>query len=348
MNRDSKGRFCSANNATVNNENNTNKKENNIMMNKTNAKETRMATLKANGINTNNFFNLNMNIPVGANVQITIDGVPYVINSSNDVIVKDIMENGYVFNSRTDGRFVTAMTFKMLNGRSYNRKTRQYETGWDAYLRNNFGFMYQFEMLRDELHKLAKMERSNDPEFARLSNFFTKYVVVATCNYYIYQLKKFVKNQPTRKCKGVPYVKLNRYGNVFVKDLYVKVYNPLNFALGMIKDSKDYATLEKKFDVFVGLMVKLPYETTKCSEWKDAFKGKGAYLTLLNIIKFHDVTVQSYETGELLDRDESVAYVESLLDTYKGAYWKYHELLKKAISDNNFDLKESITSQNAN
>lgn len=342
MIRDEKGRFCSANNATVNN-NNNNKGEN--TMNKTNAKETRMETLKANGVNVNNFFNLNMNIPVGANVQITIDGVPYVINSSNDAIVKDIMENGYVFNYKTSGRWVAAQTFKMLNGRSYNRKTKQYETGWDAYLRNCYGYMYQFEQMLDEIYKLAKMERDNDPDFEKLKNFYTKEVIVETCEHYIYQLKKFVKNQPTRKCKGVPYVKLAKYRDVFVKDLYVKVYNPLNFALGMIKDSKDYATLEKKLDVFIGLMVKLPYDTPKASVWKDSFKGNGAYKTLNNIVKHHGVTLQNYETGELLDRDGSVAYIDSLLNTYKGAYWKYHELLKKAIVDNNFDLRKSIESQ---
>ena len=106
MIRDSKGRFCK-----VNNVNNTNKGEN-IMMNK---KEMRMETLKANGIDTKNFFNLSMNLPVGCNIEITIDGVPYTINSSNDEIVKEIIDNGYVFNSRTDGRWVCAQTFAMLN-----------------------------------------------------------------------------------------------------------------------------------------------------------------------------------------------------------------------------------------
>ena len=92
-------------------------------------------------------------------------------------------------------------------------------------------------------------------------------------------------------------------------------------------------------------MVKLPYDTPKCSKWKDAFKGKGAYVTLLNIAKFHDVRIISYETGELLNRDDSVDYVESKLSAYRNQYWRFHELLKATIEANDFDLNRSIVNQ---
>lgn len=341
-----------------------------------NARENRMITLTENGININNFFDLSMRIPFGAEVKIIVDGremivgqnngfvpdvssgenvasvdangnsiVNGVVNALSDPIVQNIMDNGYLFNSRVDGRWVTAQTFKMLNERTFNYKTRQYETGWNAYLRNRYSYMYQFDMMLDELHKLAKMERSNDPDFARLSSFFTKQVVYATCKHYIRQLKKYINKQPTRRCQGVPYVKLNRYGNVFIRDLNNKVYSKLEFALSAINNSASYTMLEDKLKLFMFAMCKLPYETPKCPLWKDAFKGKGAYVTLLNIIKFHGVTVQNYETGEILNRDESISYVESLLDTYRGQYWKFHELLKATIELNNFDLKQSIDSQ---
>lgn len=307
-------------------------------------KNERMNTLKQNGYDTSKFFNLNMDIPVGAKVEIKIDGVPYSINSimNNDTIVKGILDNGYVFNSRTDGRFIVAQTFKMLNEKSYNHKLNMYEYGWDAYLRNSYGYMYQFDMMLDEVHKLAKMEKSNDPDFVRLSSFFTKDVVFETCNHYMRQLKKYIKNQKHRKCKGIPYVKLAKYGNVFLNNLDDKVYNKLYYALTLIRNADSYKMLEDGLKLFMDFIVKLPYTTPKSSVWKTAFKGKGAYVTLLNIVKFHNVTVENYETGEKLDRDDSVAYIESLLNEYKGEYWKYHELLKKTIADNSFDLRNSI------
>ena len=132
---------------------------------------------------------------------------------------------------------------------------------------------------------------------------------------------------------------------MFVSDLNNKVYSCLNLYLQAINNSNSYKELEKCLRGFMNLMCKLPYGTPKCSQWKDAFKGKGSYVTLLNIIKFHNVRVVSFETGELLDRDSSVAYVESKLTKYKGNYWKFHELLKATIKANNFDLKKSIESQ---
>lgn len=336
LQRDSKGRFCKANE----NINNTNKGDK--MMNN---KEMRMETLKSNGINTNNFFNLNMNIPVGSNVEIFIDGVPYTFNSSNDEIVKKIINNGYVFNSKTDGRFICAQTFKMLNRPFYNWKTRQYEVGFDAYLRNRYPFMYQFDMMLDEVHRLSKMERNHDPEFSKLSSFFTKEVVVKTCEHYLKQLKKYIQSQPNRKCNGVPYVKLNKFGNVFIKDLNEKVYRPIERSIDFLKTKGNYTELEVNLKYFMSKICKLPADTPKCSQWKDAFKGKGAYVTLLNIVKFHGCRVQNYETGEILNRDESVVYVENLLNTYKGEYWRFHELLKATIKFNNFDLRKSIDLQ---
>lgn len=315
------------------------------MTNRKNNKETRMESMKKVGLDTSKFFNLNMNVPVGSKVVVTIDGVPYTIDSTTDAIVKDIVEKGYVHNPKTDGRFVCAQTFKMLNEPSYNQNTCQYEYGWDAYLRNMYGYMYQFDMMTDELHRLSKMEQSKDPDFVKLNQFFSKQVVIGTCEHYMRQLKKYIKHAPSHKCKGKPYVKLNRYGDVFITDLEEKVYKPLNDVLHIMKYSRTYKALLFNLQAFMDVMVKLPYDTPKCPVWKDAFKGIGSYKTLNNICKFHGVTLQNYETGELLDRDESIAYIDRLLKTYKNEYWKYHELLKKAIVDNNFDLRKSIESQ---
>lgn len=350
-----------------------------------NNKQQRMEALRQAGIDISQFFELSLRIPLNAEVKISVNGQEMiaaggfvsnvsnggtvapvdangnsVINGfvtatdspisnladlTNDPIVQGIMDAGYVFNSHIDGRFVTAQTFKMLKEKSYNPKTRQWESGWDAYLRNSYSYMYQFDMMLDELHRLAKMQRDNDSEFERLSSFFTKKVVYETCNHYIRQLKKYISNQKTRKCKGVPYVTLNKYGYVFIKDLDSKVYFKLRTALNDINNSSNYTELEKNLKAFIKAMVKLPYDTPKASIWKDAFKGKGAYVTLLNIVKFHDVKVVSYETGELLNRDDSVVYVEGKLVDYRNQYWKFHELLKATIEANNFDLNRSIASQ---
>ena len=257
----------------------------------------RIETLRQNGIDISNFFDLSLRIPLGATVTLNINGqqlvatsgfntdanesIPCVISdghivpvnsngntvvlggytysgeslTTDDTIIQNIMDSGYVFNSRTDGRFVCAQTFRMLNEKSYNIKTRQYEYGWDNYLRNSYGFMYQFDMMKDEVHKLARMERNNDTEFEKLSSFFTKEVIIATCEHYIRQLRKFVNKQKRRKCHGVPYVKLNKYGNVFVRDLNDKVFSKLKTALNNMNNCSNYEMLERHLKSFIKVMV---------------------------------------------------------------------------------------------
>lgn len=324
-------------------------------------KENRMAALNNAGIDTNKFFNINLtDIPVGTPVQVIIDGITYnltskdttIVNNNfhqenfmNDNVAKSIMDNGYVFNRRIDGRFVTAQTFKMLNSKSLNRNTNEFEYGWDSYLRNEYGYMYQFDMMLEELKRLARMEKDKDIEFIRLSNFFTKTVVVATCKQYIRQLKKYINNLPFKKCRRMPYVKLNKHGNVFLTDLQENVFSPLEKALNCIETATTYNGLYNALKYFMSNMSKLPNETPKCPQWKDAFKGKGAYVTLLNIVKFHNVKVTDFKTGKVYDRDQSIDYIYSLLSEYKGEYWRFHELLKTTIKQNQFDLRKSIESQ---
>ena len=135
-------------------------------------KNERMEKLNNANVDTSKFFNVNVNVPVGADLQILIDGVPYKVTS--DMIANGIMDAGYVFNRKTDGRYITAQTFHMLKDRSYNWERREYETGWDAYLRNYYVYDYQFTMLADELHRLARMEKEKDPAFEVHKKFFTK------------------------------------------------------------------------------------------------------------------------------------------------------------------------------
>ena len=68
-----KAEYENSNNETTNK--NLNKRGNDIMMErKMNNTEKRMETLKANGIDTTNFFDLSMRIPFGAEVKILVDG----------------------------------------------------------------------------------------------------------------------------------------------------------------------------------------------------------------------------------------------------------------------------------
>ena len=303
-------------------------------------KNERMNKLNNANVDTSKFFNVNVNVPVGADLKIMIDGVPYDITS--DMIAGNIMDAGYVFNRKVDGRFVTAQTFHMLNDRSFNWEKREYETGWDAYLRNYYVYDYQFRMLYDELHRLARMEKEKDPAFETHKKFFTKDVVVALCDEHIFRAKKFINKLPVKHCKGKSYKRIPGYGDVFCDEIQTKIYGKLLSHRSYVYFAKNYKELEKALNNFRCCLVKLPYNTPKCKAWKDAFKGKGGYITLMNIIKWHGCRIH------LMDTRESVAYVEKCLEEYKGELWRFHYLLKDVIAENHFDLATSIEKQKRN
>ena len=383
--RDSKGRFISnkGNNETTNK--NLNERGNDTMERKNNA-EVRMNKLAEAGVDTNNFFNINLQVPFGKEVRILVDGkemvvptntnvirtetglvgtytgVPAFVSSNGDVcnaetgevlvmandpIAQSIIEDGYVKNSKLFRRWITAHTFKMLNYEAWRNPNRK---GWEACMKDRYAYGYQFEMLKDELHTLAKLQKEDPEYFAERTMFFNGDVVVATLNDYLYRLKKYVKKQMKenpRTYRREPYCKLARYGNVLIKDLDDNVYIPIQERINVIESvvkADRYDLLEKEFNIFMNKFYnKLPYETPKCAVFKDAFKGAGAYYSLQNMIRFHNVVLRGY-----LGKYDSETRLKALLNgEYKNEVWKFHQLLVDTIAYNNFDLRKSIANGNA-
>lgn len=357
----------------------SNKKGNDTM--KTN-KDMRMEKLAQAGIATDNFFDLSMRVPFGAEVKIIVDGKEMIVpatnggtnlgnglvnqfadickmandagkiagwtlnGESNDPIAHGIINDGYVKNSKLFRRWITAQTFRMLNYQSYRNINRK---GWEACMKDCFSYEYQFDMTLDELHTLAKLQKEDPQYFAERTMFFNGDVVITLLEDYLRRLKKYVNKQTKenpRNYRKQPYVKLAKYGNVLVKDLDREVYAKIRCGITYVRESvsaNDYALIEKRFKDFMSKYYnKLPYETTKCAEWKDAFKGSGAYYTLQNLIRFHNVILRGWT-----NKYESETYLNALLyGEYKYNVWKFHQLLVDTIDYNDFDLKKSIANGN--
>lgn len=385
--RDEKGRFCKA---TTNNTLNNEKEK---AMNKTNTREARMNTLKENGVNIDNFFDLSLRIPLNAEVKISVngkemtigqpyfqpgissggdyaltdcyDGVPvvngvanYGVNNAHhkvdlihldgneiDKIAQSIMGSGYIRNSKLFRRWITAHTFRLLNYQSYKNPNRK---GWEAGLKDCYSYGYQFEMMLEEMRVLSILQKEDPDLFEERTHFFNGDVVVATLNDYLWRLKKYVNKQTRNKpraYKGKPYVKLARYGNVTTFDLYDKVYNPINKAITNVKAKCNTGNYKEIYESLKDFMDhyynKLPYETTKCSTWKDAFKGAGAFYSLQNLVRFHECFIKD-ENGIKWEGIDADIYLSRLLETYKCEVWRFHKVLNDVITYNNFDLCRSI------
>ena len=266
-----------------------------------------------------------------------------VLVKVNDPIAQSIINDGYVKNSKLFRRYVLAHTMKLLE---YVDRKNPNRKGWEAGFKDMYGYGYCFEMLKEELHTLAKLQKEDPEYFAERTRFFNGDVVVATLNDYLYRLKKYCNKQMRenpKKYKGQAYVKLARYGNVLVKDLDTKVYEPIKMGIEFVKsaaEANDYSRMERKFNEFMSKYYnKLPYETPKCAVFKDAYKGAGAYFSLQNMIRFHGVDVVGGCRGKYYCEE----YLSKLLNgEYKNEVWRFHQLLVETIENNNFDLRRSI------
>jgi hypothetical protein len=312
-------------------------------------KKERMEKLNNAGINTGKYFTLNVseNIPAGAKIHIVVDKdgnyIPEVVKE-NDVIFNQIIEDGYVRNTKLHRRWVMAQMFHMLNYVSYDGK----EKGYNACLRNHFDYKYTLDMMIEEVRVLSKLETRDKESFVERSKFFTKEVVVDVLNDYLEKLKQYVETLPDKNCKGVPY-KTVKGVNIFNADLDKKLYRPIRDRIQRVQRTVNYGQMYTALQMFMRYsFVKLPYNTPKSKVWVDAYKGEGAYYTLKNLVMFHDCTIFTGRYGRFdttarrFDGIEAVNHLKAKLDEYKGEGWRMFALMKKVIEDNNFDFNKRM------
>ena len=227
-----------------------------------------------------------------------------------------------------------AQMFQALNYVSWDRKRE----GYNEWLKN-FGIKYQFEMMLEEIRVLGKLEERDWETFKERSNFFTKEVVAKTMFDYIEKLKASIESKKTYKCKGVPYKKVAGR-DIFVEDLDKKIYAPMRSDIYKVKTARNYNEIYKELKTFMSKMITIPYTTTKCKEWIDAFKGEGAFYTLKNLVMFHNCGIMVGH--DMVYGMDAVKVLNERLYEYKGEGWRMFALMKKVIADNNFDFHKRM------
>ena len=303
-------------------------------------KNERMEKMNNAGISTGKFFTLNVteSIPAGAKIHVMVDGngnyIP--VCGENDAIANQIIEDGYVRNTRLFRRFVMAQMFRALNSEhKYWEKN-----GYNNYIKKHYSFQYTFDMMLEEIVVLSKLEVRDFESFVERSHFFTKDVVVKVMKDYIVELKAYVNGLQTKHCKKVPYKRIKNV-DIFVADLDKKIYKPLEYIISEMKRANNYEEMRKILVKFKRQMIKLPYETEKSKAWFDAYKGEGAFYTLKNLVMYHDCYIVA-ERGEKLTGYKAVCFLNSKLDEYQDAGWRMFALMKKVIEDNKFDFNKRM------
>lgn len=290
------------------------------------AKE-RIEALRNNGVDVSCLFAMQ-----GANGGECI--AQLTILNNNDPIFRGIAEQGTVPNRRLFRRWVMAQMFHMLSYTDYHST----EPVGVTEMIHRLGYEYQWRMLLGELHAQMKMEGKDPVNFTDRNRWFNAGVVTAMAQDYIAQLKKHVASLPEKKCKGIPYKHVGAE-NIFVEDLYLKLYYPLEMAMERIKYARNASQLYNAVKKFNDLRTKMKHDTPQSKEWVDAYKGAGAFFTMQNLIRFHDCTVINDE-GKCLDKSKSLAFLAVKAATYRnGKGYCLLAMLRKMLEDNGIDIK---------
>lgn len=250
----------------------------------------------------------------------------------DDPIAQEIIENGYVRNTKLHRRYIMAMTMRLLGN----------DNEWTKRVHRWYGFDYQFTMMLEELRVLTILEKEDKESFEERAHFFTKDVVVATCENYLKQFIRYTKC--AKLCENRKYGKYKRIFGTYYKNHHIPaLFNKISNEISNIKVANTVTELYEKLKSFMNSSSYhiLPWHYDKSQSWIDAFKGAGCYYTLKNMIMYHNCVIFD-ETNKPMTQSQSMAHLEKVLDEYQGQYWRMLALLKKVISDNNFSWKAAM------
>lgn len=295
----------------------------------------RIEALRRAGVDVSGLFAM-QGADGGDHVVSNKDGNLSILGDDNPIF-RHITEQGTVPNRRLYRRFVMAQMFHML---SYVPNGERKPAGVTKMI-HRLGYEYQWKMLLNELRAQMKMEGRDAVNFADRNRWFNAGVAEALAQDYIVLLEKYVDALPVKKCKGIPYKHVGGR-DIFVEDLYEKVYYPLNIAVPHIKNAKNATKLYKAAKQFNDLRIRLSPNTPQCEEWVDAYKGAGAFFTMQNLIRFHGC-IAIDDKGKRLDKYQSLVFLSAKAEMYsRGDGWRMLAMLKKMLDDNGIDIRKKM------
>jgi len=247
-----------------------------------------------------------------------------------DKVAEMIREDGYIKNTKGHRRFVTAQMFRMLN----------HKGGYTAAL-NEMPYVYQWQMLvgRDkrhasELKTLAHLEKSDEACFKERTMFFNKYVVISMLHHYYDEVVKVLNTAPRHD----RYILVKGHGYVDIARLNLAATSAKQLEIELEATEYSYQQIyEKVYDWYKGRFVNLDYTTKKSPAWVNAYKGSGAYYTMMNLIKYHDCKIKLITAdGRVLriGTQLGVGELKRVAPLKQG--YELLGMLKEMIKDNNF------------
>ena len=287
--------------------------------------------LQAAGVDTSKYFSINL--PGGGEqlMKMNDEGVPVAV-TADDPVLAAIAKQGTVPNRNLFRRWVMSQVFHGLQNK-YGGFTK-----WLAWK----GYRYQWDMLLEELRVQKKLYGKDMENFEARNRWFNRELAVKMGKDYIEQLRHDANCRPIHKCKGVPYIKYD-HENIFVSDIEKKLIAPIVERVEHISRQNAPTGLYFAVEQFCrAAHLNVTGGFKQCAEWKDAYKGMGAYATMQNLIRFHGCTFpkdNDFYTRKLsgLQMLENAA-----LSYHNGEGWRLFGLMKQMLEENNIDIEAKM------
>jgi len=290
--------------------------------------------LEAAGVDTSKYFSIKL--PTGGEQMMKMgDDGKAVPVTQDDPIIKAILGAGTVSNRKLFRRWVMSQVF---HGLLY--RCRYYGDGFTGWLKSH-GYPYQWEMLVEELRVQATLYGRDMENFTARNRWFDKALAVAMAGDYIGQLRKDANSRPRHRCKGVPYVTVE-HKHYFVADIEKKLIAPLWAYVRAIEKAGTPQALYGAVKAFWRACPVKSWSYAQCPEWKDAYKGMGAYAVMQNLLRFHGCTFPRDNDFYSRSRRGLDALEEAASCYGDGEGWRLFGLMKQMLSENHVDIERKM------
>lgn len=293
----------------------------------------RIDALRRAGVDVSNYFAI-AGSAGSSFVMENKDGGIRVIED-DDPIYEAIRQQGTVPNRKLFRRWVMSKMFRMLY---YEQAFKGYSLSKQIRSR---GLAYSFRQMADEFYAQYNMQKNGDTENFNDRNFwFNEQVLAGAIAHYIDKLRDRVAELKVKHYQGKPYKRIGGK-NVLLEDIEKTIFRPYRNLYNQAERTASVYKLHKIASQMAKMDLYFKGDIGVSPAWVDAYKGAGAFFTLQNLIRFHGCTLVD-DGGVRLSKDESYAYLQAKNMAYKGEGWRMIGLLRKALDDNNIDIKKKM------
>lgn len=239
------------------------------------------------------------------------EGDAWAINSK---FYNQVMEDGHIFNPYLHRRFVPSQFLRMM--KYYNADVNMAINNW-------YGYMYSIEWVKEEVRKLAFLQKADPIAFEERKWFLTIDKVKDIISNYIDAAKTFM----TGRIESYYSVKVGKHRRIRTRTELEAFKAELDLFNSSVQTTITYETMD---EILRGhYVVHMPYSHAKSKTFVESFAKAGAYYTLKHLVMFEHLSLNG-KTGA-----DACAELNNYLDKSSCVIY---DALKNTIANNNYSL----------